>query len=220
MECKVNHSSADLCFYQDVSVATYGLTLQRWFRKSFYEMETPGKEGVISLPELKKFMQKVNCKITSSSLKEKFHNYDTKKTGDLYFDDFCSMFQDLVFSGPMFTSNFSKYSTDGKLMSLQDFHKFLATEQGQVEKVERVAAIMREFLADSSRNTQAPYFTFTEFSDWLFSSSNTLLSSLHCSTVHQDMTRPLAHYFIASSHNTYLTGDQIKSESSVEAYAR
>lgn len=37
--------------------------------------------------------------------------------------------------------------------------------------------------------------------------------------VNQDMTQPLNNYFIATSHNTYLSGDQLLSQSRVEMYA-
>jgi len=64
---------------------------------------------------------------------------------------------------------------------------------------------------------QEKKFTFQVFLQYIFSSANGILNSSHQSAC-QDMSQPMSHYFINSSHNTYLTSDQLKGASSVDAY--
>ena len=54
---------------------------------------------------------------------------------------------------------------------------------------------------------------------FLRSKDNSAINPEH-ETVFQDMTQPLSHYFINSSHNTYLEGDQLRGKSSTDAYVR
>ena len=75
------------------------LNRERYFRKGFYDMETQtGKEGVLGLQDLKKYMQKVNHKIPTSTLKEKFTKYDKNYVNEIGFDDFCSILQEVSYS--------------------------------------------------------------------------------------------------------------------------
>lgn len=83
----------------------------------------------------------------------------------------------------------------------------------------KVSCFIRDFLKDPQRDVEEPFFKVSEFLDFLFSKQNDVWDPTK-DVVYHDMTRPLAHYWIASSHNTYLTGDQFSSESSVEAYVR
>ena len=62
-------------------------------------------------------------------------------------------------------------------------------------------------------------FDIDGFNDFLSSQYNDAFNPQH-NTVYHDMTMPLSHYYIASSHNTYLEGNQLKSRSSSDMYIR
>jgi hypothetical protein len=51
--------------------------------------------------------------------------------------------------------------------------------------------------------------SYQRFVAYLSQEANEVLDPAKAGRVHQDMTQPLNHYFIASSHNTYLEGDQL-----------
>ncbi|CAH2108016.1 unnamed protein product [Euphydryas editha] len=64
---------------------------------------------------------------------------------------------------------------------------------------------------------QRSQLTFDGFLRFLMSEDNPIVAPNKLDLC-DDMDQPLAHYFINSSHNTYLTGHQITGKSSVEIY--
>jgi phosphatidylinositol phospholipase C delta len=66
---------------------------------------------------------------------------------------------------------------------------------------------------------QHELMTLDGFMMYLLSPEGAALDMAH-TCVFQDMSQPLTHYFISSSHNTYLTDSQIGGPSSTEAYVR
>ncbi|XP_058940060.2 1-phosphatidylinositol 4,5-bisphosphate phosphodiesterase beta-1-like isoform X2 [Pocillopora verrucosa] len=61
------------------------------------------------------------------------------------------------------------------------------------------------------------HFSVQGLTRYLMSDDNFIINHDRLSC-YQDMTQPLSHYFINSSHNTYLTGHQLTGKSSVEMY--
>lgn len=59
--------------------------------------------------------------------------------------------------------------------------------------------------------------TFEGFLRFMESKDCCVFDQAHTS-VYQPMDQPLNNYFISSSHNTYLTGDQLVGESHLDAY--
>ncbi|NWW30539.1 PLCG1 phosphodiesterase, partial [Panurus biarmicus] len=107
-------------------------------------------------------------------------------------------------------------------VSLYDFQKFLLHDQKEswASDVGLVRDYMCSYLKESSNEALDPSFQLDEFLTYLFSKENMVMDAKYERVVPEEMNHPLSQYWISSSHNTYLTGDQFSSESSLEAYAR
>ncbi|XP_029985828.1 1-phosphatidylinositol 4,5-bisphosphate phosphodiesterase gamma-2-like [Sphaeramia orbicularis] len=105
---------------------------------------------------------------------------------------------------------------DALAVLLHDFQRFLIDQQKEpwASDLNRVRAFMTRFTDDGDA------FTVTQFLSFLFSKENSVWDERFCEVTHMDLDQPLSAYWINSSHNTYLTGDQLRSESSTEAYVR
>lgn len=111
---------------------------------------------------------------------------------------------------------------DNQIVTLHGFHQFLLNDQLDMvlgKDLHAVSEFITEFIQDPSREVAEPYLTVAEFIDYLYSKQNEIWDA-NCDKVYQDMKQPMSNYWISSSHNTYLTGDQFSSESSTEAYVR
>lgn len=205
----------------DTCNSPYPTQVERWLRKEFYNMENANK--CVSLKEVKSFLPKINCKISTGKLNEQFLLVDTRRRNEIGFDDFTKLYQNLIMTPNTLNEIFNspmQYSSDGENVTLKEFQKFLKDQKDPMGNDERaITNFIREFVQDTQREIQEPYLTVTEFVDFLFSKQNEIWNS-DCDKVYMDMTKPLSRYWISSSHNTYLTGDQFSSESSTEAYVR
>lgn len=112
---------------------------------------------------------------------------------------------------------FAKYSKKHQLVLAPQFFEFIQSQQEE-DDIQTVQDAEKLMIQHGAIKTEMGLgLTSYDFTRFLFSSSNSILKS-DFKKLHQDMTLPLSHYYISSSHNTYLTGHQLKGESSVEKY--
>lgn len=209
-------------------IATQAVLIHRWLLREWNGLTTlattarknPVEQPLfIGMKELRAFFQRANVKLSNARLKELIQ-IAGRGEGHIDFEGFRKIY-DATMTVKELVLRFDDYIENGTYVPLLNFQRFLLEEQEEpgAKDLETVRSYMLEYLSDGSRSYSEPYFTVSEFLDYLMSKGNSAFNSSHCE-VYQDMTKPLTYYWIASSHNTYLTGDQFQGEASVEAYIR
>nr|XP_027200058.1 1-phosphatidylinositol 4,5-bisphosphate phosphodiesterase gamma-2-like [Dermatophagoides pteronyssinus] len=197
----------------------------------------------IKIKDLKSFLHRNSYKISSQQLKKFFLELDINRSGSLSWQKFRQAFYErLLFDERILTELFIDYfeqPEDGDVKTKNDdyiqlkinadnLYRFLIEEQHSYDDVNNdndnrlIKTLLRSYFYENNNNLrlQNPYLNAQEFISFLFCKTNELWDQQKHSIITDDMNQPLTHYWIASSHNTYLTGDQVRSESSIDCYAR
>ncbi|KNA12040.1 hypothetical protein SOVF_129530 isoform B [Spinacia oleracea] len=108
-------------------------------------------------------------------------------------------------------SLFNEYSDNG-VMTVERLHKFLVEFQGEDKAtLEYAQAIFNSLKHHHVFHRRGLHLD--AFFRYLFGDLNPPLAPVG---VHHDMKAPLAHYFLYTGHNSYLTGNQLSSASSID----
>ncbi|KAI4882630.1 hypothetical protein NFI96_004745 [Prochilodus magdalenae] len=116
--------------------------------------------------------------------------------------------------GHLDTARYTDRKTGTGIRTLEQ-DRDLATRQGKQRGA--LMGVLDQLQVCETKTRQA--MTVDGFQMYLLSSEGSIFNPA-MQQLHQDMSQPLCHYFISSSHNTYLMGDQLRGNSSVEAYIR
>uniref|UniRef100_A0A672ID13 Phosphoinositide phospholipase C n=1 Tax=Salarias fasciatus TaxID=181472 RepID=A0A672ID13_SALFA len=114
-------------------------------------------------------------------------------------------------------SIYQTYTSGLETLPARALLRFLHKDQMELTANEKTveSLIDRYEIADTAKKSRS--MTFEGFLRYMESKDCSVFDPSH-SSVYQDMDQPLSSYFISSSHNTYLTGDQLVGKSHLDAY--
>uniref|UniRef100_A0A8C4MA89 Phosphoinositide phospholipase C n=1 Tax=Equus asinus TaxID=9793 RepID=A0A8C4MA89_EQUAS len=199
------------------SLARRQRTRDQWLKQTFAEADKNG-DGSLSLGEVLQLLHKLNVSLPRHRVKQMFKEADTDdQQGTLGFEEFCAFYKMMSTRRDLYLLMLT-YSNHKDHLEVADLQRFLEVEQKMTGvTLESCQDIIEQF-EPCPENKRKGVLGIDGFTNYTRSPAGDIFNPEHHG-VHQDMTRPLSHYFITSSHNTYLVGDQLMSQSRVDMYA-
>ncbi|KAH3760283.1 phosphoinositide-specific phospholipase C [Pelomyxa schiedti] len=169
--------------------------------------------GALSPKQLFSVLHKLNFDAPLSSVKTKFKEFDTDHNGHMDFNEFLNLMHALR-ARPEIPAILQAHSNGKTDLLPNELQHFLLTEQKESLSVEDCTELIKLWGPPGATS-----MNIESFEAFLTSPQNDVFNPL-LSQSHQDMSKPLSQYWIASSHNTYILGDQLRGRASVEAYIK
>ncbi|XP_046895188.1 1-phosphatidylinositol 4,5-bisphosphate phosphodiesterase eta-2a isoform X1 [Hypomesus transpacificus] len=199
------------------SLAKRQRTRDQWLKQTFTEADKNG-DGSLSISEVLQLLHKLNVNLPRQRVKQMFKEADTDDNqGTLDFEEFCSFYKMMSTRRDLYLLMLT-YSSHKDHLDTSDLARFLELEQKMTKVTkDHCLEIVNKF-EPCSENQKQGVLGIDGFTNYMRSPAGDIFNPEHYE-VNQDMTQPLWSYFIASSHNTYLMGDQLMSQSRVDMYA-
>ncbi|XP_072831673.1 1-phosphatidylinositol 4,5-bisphosphate phosphodiesterase eta-2 [Vicugna pacos] len=199
------------------SLARRQRTRDQWLKQTFDEADKNG-DGSLSIGEVLQLLHKLNVNLPRQRVKQMFKEADTDdQQGALGFEEFCAFYKAMSTRRDLYLLMLA-HSGHKDHLDAADLQRFLEVEQKMTGvTLESCRDIIEQF-EPCPENKRKGAMGIDGFTNYTRSPAGDIFNPEH-HHVHQDMTRPLSHYFITSSHNTYLVGDQLMSQSRVDMYA-
>ncbi|NWR53902.1 PLCZ1 phosphodiesterase, partial [Bucorvus abyssinicus] len=189
--------------------------LHTWFLSI---IQNDFRAGKINLDSTMRLLKKLQICFDDIHVKHVFKKtIDKRKERTINIEDFRAIYRTIVHR-PEFQELFRSYSLGRKNLADSDLMQFLRKEQYETEASETTALEMilkYEPIEEVRKRKEMSFEGFIRY----MNSEDCSIFNKHQRTIYQDMTQPLCDYFISSSHNTYLTSDQLVGPSDIWAYA-
>uniref|UniRef100_A0A673BAT8 Phosphoinositide phospholipase C n=1 Tax=Sphaeramia orbicularis TaxID=375764 RepID=A0A673BAT8_9TELE len=175
------------------------------------------KDEKLSQSEVKNFMRLINIEVDDDYADMLFKKCDKSNSGFLAGEEI-EHFYDLLTHREEIDVIYGEYAKTTGYMSPENLVEFLMKEQREKASLTDAHKIIESCEPDD-KVKEKKLLSKDGFLIYLHHPEALILNPDH-KDVYQDMGQPLNHYFISSSHNTYLMEDQLKGPSSTEAYIR
>lgn len=177
------------------------------WRTSVSDRKEDEMKDTLTFEDVQRLCDKFHIYCSSNHLEKLFLKADINHNGLLNFEEF-QTFVKLLKNRPEVNRLWESLTRGTGVLNFEGFHKFVNKVQNEKISKEDAFSLFNRFCGP--RNNVLYEGDFIKF----------LGAQPYVKEAVEDYSKPLNHYYIASSHNTYLLGKQVGKTSSVEGYVQ